>query len=164
MTTRPRRASLIVAVLGLAVAGVACTGSPDGSQRRSAPTADDPPASEGADREIVFPVQDSSVEQFESLLTGTLVERDGCLYVEPDDSEASVLPIWPEGFAFEVPEEGGVAVVDEAGAVVATAGEPVSMGGGMFKKGDASLRPALLRRTKPCEGPYWLVGDIAASH
>jgi hypothetical protein len=131
--------------------GVACGASP--SQDR--PTE----GSEG----ITFPVQDPTEIRLEAEVKGTLVERGGCLYVSMDEPKGLVLPIWPDGYSYVVDDEGVIRVLDDQDEVVAEVGSPVYMGGGEFGTEDSPLPSDLKSRVEPCEGPYWVVGDIETS-
>lgn len=60
-------------------------------------------------------------------LAGTLIEEDGCLWVESGPFRSLIL--WPRGA--RVVDDGGVRAIHDGGNV-AIVGEPVRMGGGEY--------------------------------
>ena len=110
---------------------------------------------------ITFPVQDPTNDVMQALIEGTLTVRERCLYLSVGEPYDLVLPIWPNGFSYER-ADGKVSVLDANAETVAQTGSPMSMGGGMFGETDDSPLPAELQeRVGPCEGPYWIVGEMA---
>lgn len=74
----------------------------------------------------------------------------------------SLLLVWPP--EYEVTVEGdGVRIVDYQGQVtILRAGQTVDLGGGMT--GENYMRQQLRPGMPPdCTGPFWVVGDIAAT-
>lgn len=142
-----------VALALLVVAGAACGGRDEQSPGRA--------GGSGDDRQIVFPTRDEVESTMQALVEGTLVEREGCLYVSTDDAPGHVLPIWPNGFSYRE-SSSGLEVVDPAGEVAAELGAAVSLDGGMAGKADEPLPPALADRVGRCDGPYWLVGEVSS--
>ena len=111
---------------------------------------------------IIFPVQDPANNVMQALIEGTLTERGRCLHISGRELYKWVLPIWPDGFSYER-ADGTLSVLNPNGKTVAATGSSVSMGGGMFGEDGAPL-PSLLRaRVGPCDGPYWIVGEISES-
>lgn len=117
------------------------------------------PVEQRESAEITFPVQDRTVLEMDALLTGTLTQQGECLYVAEADSDRAILPIWPQGFSYEI-VDGITAVLDEDEDRVAEVGSRFSISGGMLGKKGAVSRSTLEDRVGKCVGPYWLVGDI----
>ncbi len=93
------------------------------------------------------------------LLEGTLVEEDGCLWIEPDDTRRLVL--WPGGTS--VANDGDQLVLQSAGEQVIV-GTQVSSGGGEYGPGNYRFVVELIGEEVPsaCQqtGLYWLAGSV----
>jgi hypothetical protein len=87
-----------------------------------------------------------------ALLTGKLVQRSGCLSVGEGHG---VLLLWPDGYIERTGQDGRTQVLDENSAIIATAGDEVSLGGGTV---GASFDTRVFEQTPPaCGHRYWLV-------
>ncbi len=117
---------------------------------------------------IAFPRQEP-IEGTRTYMTaalfGTLVEADGCLWVNALHGEGRVLPIWPPEFSL-IEQDGRLLVINQSipisgsgsvqEQVVAAIGEEVAMGGGHV----SHLSDAVLVQIPPaCQGAYFLVGQ-----
>jgi hypothetical protein len=72
------------------------------------------------------------------------------------------LPIWRPDFTLGT-DQGGIAIRNGAGRVLARVGDTIRIGGGEVPSDEAAwLSTAALRQKPPaeCPGPYWLVGEI----
>ena len=130
---KPFLATLVLALLA------ACGGRPSAGQPR-----------------IVLPVQPPADEPravMEALLTGMLVEEDGCLRVAPEEGGAAYLPVWPHGWSVREEADGGLVLLDAAGSARLRVGERVRLSGGEAPPGEAEHGA--------CAGPYWIVGGEA---
>lgn len=132
---------------------------------RSPQPADIAPGGQGgpAGREVFFPTRSENVRDVMEALLGeaTLLRHDGCLFAG-GAAEEELLLVWPPGFKFEDSGEGRV--VDPAGDVVATVGDPLpGMGGGASTADfaeEAFIEGAI---PEPCRAPgesVWIVGAI----
>jgi hypothetical protein len=118
----------------------------------------EPPA--GAEqKELTFPVLEKTNSMMQALLRGTLVEREGCLYIGSKNGEDGQSPLWPHGFSY-YRDENVITILDEEGNPVARTGEEVSMGGGLIGEPESPLSDELKEKVGDCEGPYWVVGEI----
>lgn len=94
-----------------------------------------------------------------ALLEGTLIEEDGCLWIEAADDRWLVL--WPSGTS--VITDGGQLVV-QSGAEPAVVGTRVSAGGGEYGPGNYRFVVELIGEEVPsaCQqaGHYWLAGPV----
>ena len=89
-----------------------------------------------------------------ALYSGKLVERSGCLM----GGEHGPVFLWPDDYTARIGPDGRTQVLDEDGAVVATASQDVSFGGGLV---DASFSPAAYQQTpSACGHRYWLVAPL----
>lgn len=92
----------------------------------------------------------------QALLTGTLGERNGCVAV------GDTYLLWPRGYTLRGTRE-RFEVIAPDGAVAATSGRPVRMGGGRGPMPDPGEVPGGV--PEPCRAPgpdaYWLVGALA---
>jgi len=97
--------------------------------------------------------------QFDALVSGTLVEKQGCLFLEYENGTPLLL-IWPGGFE-PMQTNDGLVVIDAGGTVFAEVGQPVTLGGGQlpakhvgqFSEPDATGRCGASK--------YWLVSSTA---
>ena len=112
---------------------------------------------EAGEKELTFPVQENSADVMDALITGKLVERDGCLYI--DAGGRSTSPIWPHGFSYDRDGD-AVTILDDKGTPVARTGEEVSMGGGLIGEPESPLSDDLAKKVGDCEAPYWVVGEL----
>lgn len=89
---------------------------------------------------------------------GTLVARQGCLYIDGEGPDTLV--IWPRDFWLEV--SGGIAIVQSGGGTSVRLGEEVRMGGGYYEDLPAVLpfvRELLLDPDlPPCPTRSYFVG------
>lgn len=87
---------------------------------------------------------------------GTLVLRDGCLWLDPDGGTESYLILWPAGSSLRE-SDGKISIYDQSGARVATVGERIEGGGGETK--DLDFVRDLTGQTPPpqCQAGegYW---------
>src|SRR5262245_3673033 len=60
-----------------------------------------------------------------ALIYGTLVDVDGCVYVESPDKENLTLVVWPVGS-----HRSGSLILDIGGTPIAKVGQPIVLGGG----------------------------------
>jgi hypothetical protein len=144
-----RRATRFAFLLLVSLLATACRAE------QAVPTGSRPPDT-GVPR-IAFPRQ-APVEGVRTMMTamlvGTLMERDGCLWVQSVFGEEPVLPIWPPEFLLQS-EEGGLIVSDGQNVRVAV-GDEVRMGGGHTP----SVEGALLEQIPDaCRGAYFVVGS-----
>lgn len=98
----------------------------------------------------------------QALLAGaTLIRHDDCLFARTSSGEEELL-VWQPGSRYE--EAAGGRVVDAAGEVVATVGDPLPrMGGGNYTASFAEESFIGDVIPEPCRGPgesVWLVGEI----
>lgn len=109
---------------------------------------------------IYLPTYGSMNAMPAALLEGTLVEEDGCLWIEAGDDRWLVL--WPGGTS--VANDGGQLVVQSGGAQ-AVVGTRVSAGGGEYGPGNYRFVVELIGEEVPsaCQqtGLYWLAGPVS---
>ena len=147
---------LAIAFFGLALAASGC--SPDElGDLPSAEMSADILSPSAASSRMIFPVQDPSNSQMDALLTGVLINEDGCLYVRGGGAGRTVLPIWRDGYDYSGSGE-DVAILNASGKVVARVGQKISMGGGQAAR---PLHPTYRERVGHCRGPFWVAGDIS---
>jgi hypothetical protein len=135
------------------VAGAAVEPTPPGLA--ADPTADvivvlaDPPPST-----VFFPTWEAPI-RLEARVSGVLVERDGCLFLDRGDQV--VLPLWEPGYSYR----DGV-LFDLAGRPVARVGEMLHGGGGYTADPGWLLDEPVPERCRP-EGPepYARIYDVA---
>ncbi len=94
-----------------------------------------------------------------ALLQGTLIEEDGCLWIESDNSRWLVL--WPDATYASVEDD---QLVVYSGGDRAVVGARVSAGGGEYGAQDEAFVADLIGEAVPaaCQqsGLYWLGGGI----
>jgi hypothetical protein len=99
-----------------------------------------------------------------ALITGTLVERSGCIFLAADTSATNlpdVLLIWPRGTTAARTPDGRLRIDVGDGAPVQT-GDHVSLGGGFIgeSKDDVGQAESLMGTAipEPCRtgGGYWI--------
>ena len=126
--------------------------------------ASDTPTSEGASTAVFFPQQapPTGEQSFPAAeLIGKLLVRDGCVRVAREGG-SEYLAIWPSGVDLNTDDT--ITIVDDAGQVVATVGQEISVGGGEVPLSiAAAYSPTMRQPSIPCEGPYWLVSNIGQS-
>ena len=98
-----------------------------------------------------------------ALLIGTLTAENGCLAVSTGNG-SSVYVVWPAGYSLSE-EKGGTWLVDHSGALVATIGDEVQMGGGITNL--ANAEPEVVGGIpSSCEvggtDAYWFAGTPVA--
>jgi len=98
---------------------------------------------------VVFPTRGATPGPTSaSLLTGVLIEDQGCLWVVGDDGSgfegSPVLIIWPYGYSAR--DENGFVVLDAKGNFIARVGDTIQIGGGIETTGAVS---------DSCAGPLW---------
>ena len=81
-----------------------------------------PPVEEG----LFFPTWEAGGDAPGAIVTGVLVEKDRCLFLETDGQRALV--IWEGGLGFE-----NGALLDSSGNPIASVGETIHGGGGYFR-------------------------------
>lgn len=99
-----------------------------------------------------------------ALLDGTLVERDGCLWIETRERQR-FLALWPTGYRVAA-GSGTVTVLRNDGRPVAEVGRPITVGGGEYAPHQEAFVQGLIGRPIPdaCRGnKYWLVGEVLPS-
>lgn len=77
---------------------------------------------------VFFPTMQSGPSGMQALYEGTLIERDGCIFM--DGGHQVSLPLWPNGYTVDRGPSDALQIRAEEGAIVAVVGEPISMGGG----------------------------------
>lgn len=124
----------------------------------TAPSPPSPPAS--AATEVYLPIYGPLDSVPEALLTGRLVEDDGCLWIENDDGRA--LPMWPSGSRIE--RDGTSLAVVNTGGARAVVGTQVVAGGGGYGPAQYDFVLELIGEQVPdaCRGEdsYLLVYDV----
>jgi hypothetical protein len=152
-----RRVAVAVTALALATATFAFLATTFGSGRNTA-------SSPGPSGVVTKPtarllVQEGGPSGDAALLSGALAVRHGCVGVAEGDSFTYL--IWPAGSSL-VEVDAGLAVTDGLGAVVASIGDTISMGGGVDFLPRAE--EAVVGGIPPaCQEPgehYWYVGVI----
>ncbi len=106
---------------------------------------------------VAFPRQEALSGESSSMtaaLTGTLVEGEGCLWVEGLVGAGRVLPVWPAEFSLEA-QDGEISVSDGQGTRVRL-GEEVRMGGGYLSAIDPETESQI---PEACRGDYFVVGE-----
>jgi hypothetical protein len=96
-----------------------------------------------------------------ALIIGTLIVRDGCIWIKTDDG-GSDLVLWPQGVSLGVGPAGRIEVVGMPGATAPTPmGSTVEMGGGEYKDEQfvAQLIGESIPRTCRAER-YWLATEL----
>jgi hypothetical protein len=91
-----------------------------------------------------------------ALMSGQLVEVDGCLYIETPSGPD--LLIWPPSFALV--EDG---VVVGGGRPVARVGQPITVGGGEYQARDYDFLRTRMSNDVPAhcrDGRFWLVISV----
>lgn len=123
-----------------------------------APSASSSPAP--AATEVYLPVYGPLENVPEGLLTGRLVEDDGCLWIENSDGRA--LPMWPSGSRIE--RDGTSLAVVNTGGARAVVGTQVVAGGGGYSPRQYDFVVELIGEQVPdaCRGEdsYMLVYDV----
>lgn len=110
--------------------------------------------------DVFFPKQKETEGEravMDALLTGDLVEVNGCLRVNASESENSYLLIWPPDFS-RTNENGVTQVRDGSGQVVVQVGDKVRISGGEVPTEFAqefSDQPL----PHDCPEPCWIAGD-----
>ncbi|MEQ8675562.1 MAG: hypothetical protein RLP44_29120 [Aggregatilineales bacterium] len=118
-----------------------------------------------ADRQYTFPRQPSfgaERDMMQAELTGTLIEENGCLYVQSDTGGEQYLIIWAPEYSVSVLND-AVIVMDELGAEAVRVGQQVYLGGGEIStnaQADFEAERGLLP-IEGCSGQYWIMGDVA---
>lgn len=104
---------------------------------------------------FIFPTQADRPETvMQELVEGRLTLEGDCLRVVPKVGSSELI-IWPQGFTHE--KSGDVVeVFDRSGALLATTGNVISLGGGEAGDVDA-IRKEI---SDACSGPYWITGEI----
>jgi hypothetical protein len=98
----------------------------------------------------------------EALLQGRLVLQNGCLRVVAGDLESGYLVIWQTDY-FLNNNAGALEILNRDGQVVARVGQEIALGGGevpLTAELERNLREPLAGE---CQGPYWLMGEIASA-
>lgn len=90
--------------------------------------------------DVFFPTWEMDARP-EALVSGTLVERDGCLFAASGDSASLIL--WERGLAYR-----GGTVVD-GGRVLAQVGEPFAGAGGYYSRSDLGFVEELIGEPVP---------------
>lgn len=100
----------------------------------------------------VFPTRSTGNSGAAALLTGTVIERNGCLYVQPA-AGTEYLVIWPDSLRLVI-DDMGLPTIMDGSDVVARVGDVVRVGGGesASKAGGAV--------TQRCPGKVWEGGEI----
>lgn len=108
---------------------------------------------------IAFPRQrDVSSWHLQSLMTGTLALRDGCLRV--NNSREGILVIWP-GYSRMSVTGSKVTIVDTRTGKTVSIGDRITVSGGeTSRRGAEDLIGAPLPAN--CQGPFWLAGPFEA--
>jgi hypothetical protein len=137
-------ATLILAVIWLSACGIGHAAAPDG---------------------IFLPrLADETDTWPAALITGTLVEANGCIFLAPDANGINVpevLPIWSRQTTAERTFEGTLRVVVD-GRFVGQMGDHVSLGGGFVgeSRNDVSQAESMMGAAIPeqCRtgGGYWI--------
>lgn len=110
--------------------------------------------------DVFFPKQKETEGEravMDALLTGELVEVNGCLRVNALETGSSFLLIWPPHFT-RTTESGITQVRNESGKVIIRVGEKVRISGGEVPSEfiqELSDQPL----PRECPEPYWIVGD-----
>jgi hypothetical protein len=109
-----------LALMGLLIGGC---GADPGGEGATQPTADTPETTV-----VFFPTQTATRETYPAeAVPGTLLEDDGCLFIEDEGTRALLL--FPG--EYDVVDRAGVTtVVDQDGRVIASVGDQVIAGGG----------------------------------
>jgi hypothetical protein len=118
---RPAARPLLVGsvLVGLLVAG--CGADPEGGAGQT--TGDTPETII-----VFFPMQTATRETTPAeALPGTLVEDEGCLFIESDGARS--FPLFPAEYEV-VDQEGVLTVVDREGRAIASVGDQIMAGGG----------------------------------
>jgi hypothetical protein len=97
-----------------------------------------------------------------ALLTGTLVNADGCLRVIADPDGSSYLAIWPDSVTL-IFENDSIEIHNLSGELLARVGDRIRLSGGELAASEAGWVSTLLQPgqelPEACPGPYWLVGN-----
>lgn len=110
--------------------------------------------------DVFFPKQKETEGEravMDALLTGDLVEANGCLRVNASESGNSYLLIWPPDFS-RTTENGMIQVRDGSGQVVVQVGDKVRISGGEVPT-EAAQEFSDQPLPHDCPEPYWIVGD-----
>ena len=111
---------------------------------------------------IHFPqLRTRSAAFMEALLVGKLIVKDGCLRVSASEGDRGHLIIWQPDY-FLNSNEGVIEILDRNGEVVARVGEEIRMGGGEVALTENLKRQLREPLPEQCEGPYWLMGQLAS--
>ena len=95
----------------------------------------------------------------EALMSGTVVELDGCIRVRSDAGSRGHLLVWQPDHRIQRNGE-RIEIVDGSGKVLARVGEQIRIGGGEMPR--AAVEKALKAPLPPaCTGPYWMAGSVA---
>lgn len=106
-----------------------------------------------AEGERVFP---------QALLSGTLVQEEGCLRVVPSEGGPSYLIVWPPQVTLRA-QEGRLKVLDLENQNAASEGEEITLGGGEIERSSQVLEELQQPIPKDCSGPLWLASGLVPS-
>ena len=117
----------------------------------------------GPSLDVTALVSSSGPSSDTALLIGTLTAENGCLAVSTGNG-SSVYVVWPAGYSLSK-EKGGTWLVDDSGALVATIGDEVQMGGSITNL--AHAEPEVVGGIpSSCEvggtDAYWFAGTPVA--
>ena len=109
---------------------------------------------------IYFPkLRAQSSSYMAALLSGILVEKDGCLRVNSQAGKTGPLIIWQTTY-FLNDNNGTLEILGQDGTVLGRVGEAISLGGGGVPPGpelECQLREPI---PPPCQGSYFLMGSV----
>lgn len=100
--------------------------------------------------------------QMEALLTGTLVFRNNCFRIIPEEGNNIYTPIWPAGFDYQLQADSIFLILNAAGHEVARTGLGIRISGGAIADPQALeglIEDGLPKLLLSCPVPYWVVGE-----
>ena len=101
------------------------------------------------------------VEFSTSMVSGYLIEEDGCLRLGGDTSETYVV-IWPAGYQLAI-DGNMLEIRDKEGTPRLIVGDGIAVSGidtgSVIKLARFLSGPEAIKLMKVCDGPYWLAGD-----
>ncbi len=101
----------------------------------------------------------SDAPDMTGLTEGRLELREGCLYIQDDDTTSSHAAVWPLEFSLTV-EGDSSQILNRDKEVVAQVGDQVLVGGGEVRIMSQEEFDRNYLGTLQCSGPYWLVTEV----
>jgi len=114
-----------------------------------------------SNQKIIFPIQqliNGERVSMDGLAQGTLVASDSCIRLKGENSDISLMVVWPPDYKYSI-EEGIINILNGKDEIVAKVGDKVKISGGGVEI--FSFLPKYIQDQMPstCTPPYWIMGD-----